>query len=342
MESKRTAREAGTSRKNPNRPKRSFSSGPKSTSAYKGKAAGTSAGKSAPRRFTEDGRPIDLKAKYSKLDFSGRPKVSFKLDPEKPRFPERGVRTQRSGYAERSRDTKFVTPPPTAGPKIDDGKERINVALRNTGKATRREADELIEGGKVYVNGIKATLGMRVAPTDKIEIRGKGKDYRYFIYNKPVGIVTTQPQGDEKDIVSTAKFPTKVFPIGRLDKDSSGLLIMTNDGRITEDLLSPESDHEKEYIVTTDKMLTRIFKDKMEKGVLIGGDQKMDQYKTKPCKVNLIGDKSFSIILTEGKNRQIRRMTEALGFKVMKLERIRIGKFMIGKLKPNEWREVKM
>ncbi len=227
-------------------------------------------------------------------------------------------------------------------PKHTDGKERINVALRNTGKATRRESDELIEGGKVYVNGVKATLGMRVLPTDKIEIRGKGKDYRYFIYNKPAGIVTTQPHDDEKDIVGTAKLPTKVFPIGRLDKESTGLIIMTNDGRITDDLLSPDKDHEKEYIVSVDKMVTRIFKEKMEKGVLIGGDQKMDQYKTRPCTVKLIGDKSFSIILTEGKNRQIRRMTEALGFTVMKLERTRIGKFMIGKLKPGEWREVKM
>ena len=220
--------------------------------------------------------------------------------------------------------------------------ERINVALRNTGKATRREADELISAGKVYVNGVKATLGMQVSPTDQIEIRGKTKEYRYFLYNKPIGIVTTQPQGDEKDIVSTSKFPIKVFPIGRLDKESSGLLIMTNDGRITDDLLSPDKDHEKEYIVNVDKMVTRIFKEKMEKGVLIGGDQKLDQYKPKPCNVQLIGDKSFSIILTEGKNRQIRRMTEALGFKVMKLERTRIGKFMIGKLKPGEWREVKM
>ncbi|MBP7831591.1 MAG: rRNA pseudouridine synthase [Candidatus Pacebacteria bacterium] len=262
-------------------------------------------------------------------------------------FPKTGFRsgstTGRTGVASAPRSARpaKAIPVPVV-PKVSDGRERINVALRNTGKATRREADELIEGGKVYVNGVKATLGMRVLPTDKIELRGKGKDYRYFLYNKPAGIVTTQPQPGEKDIVSTSKFPTKVFPIGRLDKESTGLLILTNDGRITDDMLSPEKDHEKEYIVSVDKMVTRIFKEKMEKGVLIGGDLKMDQYKTRPCKVNLIGEKSFSIILTEGKNRQIRRMTEALGFKVMKLERIRIGKFMIGKLKPGEWREVKI
>ncbi len=231
---------------------------------------------------------------------------------------------------------------PNTQPKINDGKERINVYLRNTGKVTRREADELIEAGKVSVNGIKATLGMRIGGTDKVEIKGKGKDYRYFIYNKPTGIVTTQPQAGEKDISTTAKFPIKVFPIGRLDKDSSGLIIMTNDGRITDELLSPNRDHEKEYVVTVDKMLTRTFKEKMENGVVIGGDLKMEKYKTKTCKVNLMGDKTFSIVLTEGKNRQIRRMCEANSCKVLKLERIRIGKFMIGKLKPNEWREVKM
>ncbi len=220
--------------------------------------------------------------------------------------------------------------------------ERINVHLRNTGKATRREADELIAAGKVFVNGVKAVVGMRVAPTDKVEIRGKSKAHRYFIYNKPTGIVTTQPQAGEKDIVSSAKFPTKVFPIGRLDKDSSGLIIMTNDGRITEDLLSPDRDHEKEYVVGIDKKVSADFKNKMENGVVIGGDLKMEKYKTKPCKVTITGDKTFSIILTEGKNRQIRRMCEALGYKVFTLMRVRIGKFMLGKLKPGEWREVKM
>ncbi len=224
--------------------------------------------------------------------------------------------------------------------------ERINVALRNKGKATRREADELVAAGKVFVNGVKATLGMQVADTDTIEIRGKGKTYRYFLYNKPAGIVTTQPQPGEKDIVTTAKFPKvdggKLFPIGRLDKESTGLIIMTNDGRITDDLLAPEKSHEKEYAVTIDKRISNSFKTAMEKGVKIGGDDKMDVYTTKPCRITITSDNTFTIVLTEGKNRQIRRMTESLGAKVTKLERIRIGKFMLGKMKPGEWREVKM
>jgi 23S rRNA pseudouridine2604 synthase len=219
---------------------------------------------------------------------------------------------------------------------------RINVKMRDMNIATRREADELISAGKVFVNGEKATLGMQVLPEDKIEIRGKGKEYRYFLYNKPIGIVTTGPQKDEVDIIHSATFPIKVFPIGRLDKDSSGLLIMTNDGRITDKLLSPQKEHEKEYLVGVNKTLPKSFKTKMEEGVTVAEtDSGKAGYKTKPCTVRLVSDKTFSIILTEGKNRQIRRMCEALGFTVMKLERIRIGKHTIDKLKPGEWRETK-
>lgn len=219
---------------------------------------------------------------------------------------------------------------------------RINVKMRDMNIATRREADELISSGKVFVNGKKATLGMQVLPEDKIEIKGKGKEYRYFLYNKPTGIVTTGPQKDEIDIIHSATFPIKVFPIGRLDKDSSGLIIMTNDGRITDKLLSPDQEHEKEYTVTVNKILPKSFKAKMEAGVLVPEtDGGKAGYKTKPCTVRLTGDKTFSIILTEGKHRQIRRMCEALGFTVLRLERIRIGKHTIDKLKPGEWREVK-
>lgn len=214
--------------------------------------------------------------------------------------------------------------------------------MRDMNIATRREADELISAGKVFINGEKATLGMQVVPEDKIEIRGKGKEYHYFLYNKPIGIVTTGPQKDEVDIIHSATFPIKVFPIGRLDKDSSGLIIMTNDGRITDNLLSPDKNHEKEYLVGVNKTLPKSFKTKMEAGVLVPEtDSGKIGYTTRVCTVRLVDDKVFSIILTEGKNRQIRRMCEALGFTVMKLERIRIGKHTIDKLKPGEWREVK-
>lgn len=220
---------------------------------------------------------------------------------------------------------------------------RINVALRDKKLASRREADALITEGKVFVNGKRAVIGMDVTETDTIEIRGKKKENRYFVYNKPVGVVTVVPQKGEKDISMTAKFPIKVFPIGRLDKESSGLIIMTNDGQITEEFLSPEREHEKEYKVSVDKSVGVTFKKKMEAGVSVPKTaQGKEGFDTKPCKVNLTGDTTFNITLTEGKNRQIRRMCETLGYTVTKLERVRIGKFAIGKLKPNEWKEVKM
>jgi 23S rRNA pseudouridine2604 synthase len=219
---------------------------------------------------------------------------------------------------------------------------RINKYLAEKKYSTRRGADELISKGLVFVNGKVASLGQQVAETDKVEIRGKQAEYRYFLYNKPVGIVTSTPQEGEKDIAHHSKFPIKVFPIGRLDKDSSGLIMMTNDGRITKELLSPEENHEKEYAVTVNKMLSKEFVAKMERGVLVEKtDGGKEGYKTKSCKVKITGDKTFTIILTEGKNRQIRRMCEALGYRVTALERFRIGKFLLGKLKPGEWREIK-
>ncbi len=219
---------------------------------------------------------------------------------------------------------------------------RVNKYLADKGLATRREADVLVTEGKVFVNGKKAVLGQKVTEKDKVEIRGKQKDARYFLYNKPRGIVTTNPETGEKDILRTSKFPVKVFPIGRLDKESTGLIIMTNDGRITKELLSPEFEHEKEYAVSVDKLLRKDFRDKIEHGVKVPEtSQGKEGFISKPCKVKISGDKSFTIILTEGKNRQIRRMCEALGYKVTSLQRNRIGKFMLGHLKPGEWREIK-
>jgi len=232
-------------------------------------------------------------------------------------------------------------------PKQNDVKVgvRVNKYLADKKIATRREADALIASGKIFVNGARAVLGQKILSSDKVEVRQKKneqKKYRYFLYNKPRGIVTTNPEQGEKDILRTSKFPTKVFPIGRLDKDSSGLIIMTNDGRITDALLSPKYEHEKEYIVSVDKTLRKDFKEKMERGVKVPETaQGRDGYFTKPCRVSVHGEKSFNIILTEGKNRQIRRMCEALGYKVTELKRIRIGKFMLDHLKPGEWREIK-
>lgn len=212
---------------------------------------------------------------------------------------------------------------------------RINKYLAHRGIATRLKADELIQKGLVTINGKKAVLGDKVNKEDKIEVKGQTKQtYVYLAYNKPKGVVTSNPQGEEKDILQTIHFNTRVFPIGRLDKNSYGLIILSNDGRITDRLLNPEKNHEKEYVVEVDRKFTPAFLKNMENGVEIGG------YKTKPAILKKINDKKFSIILTEGKNRQIRKMTEKLGYTVIDLCRTRIQNIRLDKLKINSFREI--
>lgn len=212
---------------------------------------------------------------------------------------------------------------------------RINKYLAQQGTATRREADTLIEQGLVFVNGKRATLGQKVLAGDTVELRQKhAKKHEYYLYYKPRGIITHSPSADETDVVTKVARDhgiTNVFPIGRLDKDSEGLLILTNDGRITGPLLNPESTHEKEYEVTVDKRVTGMFLQKLEHGVNIEG------YVTKraralkhPKKVD-----AFNLILTEGKKHQIRRMCAALGYQVQSLKRIRIMEYQLGNTKPN-------
>jgi 23S rRNA pseudouridine2604 synthase len=194
---------------------------------------------------------------------------------------------------------------------------RINKYLAHKNLSTRREADELIKAGKVLINGNVAKLGDKVNESDVVETRFRVKQYRYFAYNKPRGVITHSAQEGEKEIKDV--FPVRgVFPIGRLDKDSSGLIILTDDGRITDKLLNPEHEHEKEYIVTTKEGLKSNFKKIMEGGVDIEG------YRTKKCEVTVLGEKRFSIVLTEGKKHQIRRMCAALGYVVSTLERTRV------------------
>ncbi len=208
--------------------------------------------------------------------------------------------------------------------------------MAQVGFTTRRGADELIKKGEVFVNGVMAVLGQKVSPKDTIEIRKYTPNvpYVYFAYNKPVGIVTVNPGSGEKDILSTTKFPTKVFPVGRLDKDSHGLIIMTNDGRVTSHLLSPEKEHEKEYVVQTDTEYNEFFLNKLSRGV------KFETYTTKPCKTKGLGPDTFSIILTEGKNRQIRRMVSVFRHFVKDLKRIRIENIKLGTLKEGTFRVI--
>ncbi len=209
---------------------------------------------------------------------------------------------------------------------------RINKYLSEKGYATRRGADELIERGLVTVNGTRAVIGQKVTAADTVEVRGKQKTYRYFAYNKPRHVITHSPQEGEADIASISGL-SGVFPIGRLDKDSHGLIILTDDGRVTDRLLNPDSEHEKEYRVTTVQKLRPSFAMHMEKGVKLE-----DGYVTRPCKVKVEGDRTFFIVLSEGKKHQIRRMCAALHTDVVGLERIRIMNVRLGRLREGEHR----
>jgi len=212
---------------------------------------------------------------------------------------------------------------------------RINKYLALNKYSTRKGADELVKESKVFINGKLAKLGDKVLEKDKIEVKfhGPKKPHLYIAYNKPRGIVTHSPQGSEKEIKDA--LPIKgVFPIGRLDKDSHGLIILTDDGRITERLLGPKYSHEKEYIVKTKNDLRVSFKDKMEKGV------KIDKETTKPCKVEIINKRLFKVILTEGKKHQIRRMCVALFQEVEDLKRTRVMNIKLNDIPEGKYRNI--
>ncbi|MDO8590667.1 MAG: pseudouridine synthase [bacterium] len=217
----------------------------------------------------------------------------------------------------------------------DNNKVRINKYLADKGLATRRGADDLIETGKVFVNGLKAVLGQKIGLEDKVEVRGAPSEARrYVAYYKPKGYVTHTPATGEKEIADIFDMED-LFPIGRLDKNSDGLIILTNDGRITDRLLNPKYEHEKEYIVETEREIIDTFKEKLEKGILIGPGEM-----TKPAKVEILDEHSFSIVITEGKKHQVKRMTEALGISVHDLKRVRIMNIKLDKLSPNKSRKI--
>jgi len=229
----------------------------------------------------------------------------------------------------KSKTTKIVVP--------DTYPMRINKYLAHKGLATRKGVDELIGSQKIMINGRVAVLGDKVLETDKVEVRGvhKKKSYIYLAYNKPKGIVSTNPQRDEKGIMDSVKTKEKVFPVGRLDKESHGLILLTNDGRVTDRLLNPIYKHEKEYVITLDRKYTPGFVRNMQNGVDIGEEEM-----TKPAIVKKIDEDIFGIILTEGKNRQIRRMTEKLGYTVRDLQRIRVQNILLNKMAINTYREI--
>lgn len=208
---------------------------------------------------------------------------------------------------------------------------RINHFLALKKVASRREVDVLIDQKKIQVNGVLATKGMRVSEEDVITVKNN-KKYLYFLYNKPRGIVTSSPQKEEVDIQTHLDLNNDIVPVGRLDKDSHGLIILTNDKRIVGPLLSPENKHEKEYSVLVNKEITERHIKKLQRGVYI------DDYKTKPCIIKKTEASEFTIILTEGKNRQIRKMCAVVGLSVVDLFRTRIMHLKVGTLQNDQIR----
>ena len=202
---------------------------------------------------------------------------------------------------------------------------RVNKFLSEIGYCSRRAADKLIERGRVKINGEVPLMGTKISDEDEVSVNGKvvhrpkKKKMVYIAFNKPIGIVCTTDQIREKDnIIDYINYPTRIFPIGRLDKPSEGLIFLTNDGDIVNKILRARNNHEKEYEVLVDKPVTKEFVRSMQNGVPI-----LDTI-TRKCKVKQTGKKTFKIILTQGLNRQIRRMCEYLGYEVKRLKRVRI------------------
>jgi 23S rRNA pseudouridine2604 synthase len=215
---------------------------------------------------------------------------------------------------------------------------RLNKFISESGKTSRRGADKWIEEGRVTINGKVAKVGSQVEPGDVVHVNGEtirvAKNYVYIALNKPVGITSTTEKHIKGNIIDLVNHPLRIFNIGRLDKDSDGLILLTNDGDIVNEILRAENKHEKEYIVTVDKPITSEFLKNMSEGVRI-----LDT-KTLPCKVEQLSKYVFKIILTQGLNRQIRRMCAALGFSVVRLQRIRIMNINLGNLPIGQWRDL--
>lgn len=214
---------------------------------------------------------------------------------------------------------------------------RLNKYMAERGVCSRRQADVLISEGKVLVNGVVATLGHPIGEEDEITVNGELISQArpkkvYIVFNKPVGIMTSVDPRAPDTIRTYLNLPNHIFSVGRLDVASSGLLILTNDGDLSEHITHPRYDHEKEYLVTVDRPILREDLREMAEGMMILGSM------TKPAKVKKIGDQRFTIILTEGRNRQIRRMCEDLGYGITSLRRIRVMNIELGDLQPGETR----
>lgn len=215
---------------------------------------------------------------------------------------------------------------------------RINKALSEQGFCSRRQADTLIEQGRVTINGRKAVLGDRVLPNDEIRVDGKSANKKqedvFIAFNKPVGITCTTDESIPGNIISYINHPERIFHVGRLDKPSEGLIFLTNNGDIVNKILRAGNQHEKEYIVTVDRPITEEFVKRMASGIPILGTV------TKKCKVERLSRFVFKIILVQGLNRQIRRMCEYLGYEVTRLQRVRIMNITLEGIPEGKWRDL--
>jgi len=215
---------------------------------------------------------------------------------------------------------------------------RINKFISESGVCSRREADAWIQAGRVAINGRTATLGTPVDAGDLVTVDGRPVGARkpvvYLALHKPVGVVCTTERDVPGNIVDFVGHPERIFPVGRLDKDSEGLILLTNDGDIVNEVLRSERGHEKEYVVTIDQPVDEAFLAAMRSGVEIL------RSRTKPCRAERISKRVFRIVLTQGLNRQIRRMCEALGRRVVRLQRIRVMHLELGELPPGAWRDL--
>ncbi|CAH9062322.1 Dual-specificity RNA pseudouridine synthase RluF [Pseudoalteromonas holothuriae] len=215
---------------------------------------------------------------------------------------------------------------------------RLNKYISETGFCSRREADKLIEAGRVKVNGNLPEMGVKVSDQDEIQIDNtplKAKPKRVYIaYNKPVGVTCTTERKIQSNIVSAINYPERIFPIGRLDRPSEGLIFLTNEGDIVNKILRAGNNHEKEYLVTVDRPINKRFIERMAGGIPI-----LDTV-TKKCFVKQTSNNTFTIILTQGLNRQIRRMCEYLGYEVTKLKRVRIMNVNLNGLRSGQWRHL--
>ena len=222
-----------------------------------------------------------------------------------------------------------------------DEKTRLNKYIAECGVCSRREADRLIEAGKVTVNGKTANMGVKVSLADEVIVNGRKltkKDEKVVLaYYKPIGITCTEKDRfADRTLKDAFDYPIRVTYAGRLDRETEGLLLMTNDGELINRLMKGSNEHEKEYYVKVTNQLSSDFKEKMEKGVFLSELNR----KTKPCKVDIIGPYTFKIILTQGLNRQIRRMCSELGYKVNALQRVRVANISLGKLRPGTFRKL--